>query len=200
MPEFLTELTPALIYLVLGAGAAVENVVPPIPADTFVVLGGFLAAQGRLSLIGVFVVTWGANVASALAVYGMGRRYGPGFFETGLGRHLLEGHQLETIARFYGRWGHSAIFLTRFLPGLRAVVPVFAGITRQGFASVAIPLTLASAVWYGFLTWIGGLAGRNVDAILVWVGQINAVLLALAIVLVVGLAIWWTRTRGRREE
>lgn len=195
MPDFLTDLPPALVYLVLGAGAAVENLIPPVPADTFVVIGGFLAAQGRLSLAGVFLVTWGANVASALAVYAAGRRFGPGFFERGLGRHLLERQQIETIARFYGRWGHWAIFLTRFLPGLRAIVPVFAGITRQRFWPVAIPLALASAIWYGILTWVGGLAGRNVEAILEALGRANAVLLAAAAVLSGVLGFWWIRSR-----
>lgn len=195
MPESLAELTPALIYLVLGAGAAVENLIPPVPADTFVVLGGFFAAQGRLNLAGVFLVTWGANVASALGVYAAARKYGPGFFERGLGRHLLERRQIETIARFYGRWGHWAIFLTRFLPGLRAIVPVFAGITRQRFWPVALPLALASAIWYGVLTWFGGLAGRNVDAILEALGRVNAVLLLVAAVIVGAIGVWWVRTR-----
>jgi hypothetical protein len=45
--EWLADLPPVLIYLVIGIGAAVENVFPPVPADTFVLLGAFLAASGR---------------------------------------------------------------------------------------------------------------------------------------------------------
>ena len=37
-----------LVYLVLGLGAAVENVLPAVPADTFVAFGGFLSAVGDL--------------------------------------------------------------------------------------------------------------------------------------------------------
>ena len=80
-------LPPGLIYLVIGVGAAVENVVPPIPADTFVLLGAFLAESGRASPWLVFLFTWVCNVVSAVMVYRLARRYGTGFFTTRAGRH-----------------------------------------------------------------------------------------------------------------
>ena len=65
----LENLPPVLTYVILGAGAAVENLVPVVPADTFVVLGSFVATHGRATLMAVFLVTWIANVSSAFAVY-----------------------------------------------------------------------------------------------------------------------------------
>ena len=50
--SFFMGLPPLLIYLVLGAASALENIVPPIPADTFVLLGGFLSALGDLDVDG----------------------------------------------------------------------------------------------------------------------------------------------------
>ena len=126
----------------LGAGAALENLLPVIPADTFVVLGGFLAAQGRAAPIGVFLATWGGNVIVALLVYRAAWHYGPAFFTGGMGQRLLKPRQLQRLAIFYRRWGPWAIFLTRFLPGFRAVVPVFAGVTHQPLLPVAIPLAV----------------------------------------------------------
>jgi membrane protein YqaA with SNARE-associated domain len=115
----------ALIYVVLGAGAAVENVIPPVPADTFVLLGAFLAARGAARLWLVFLVTWTGNVASALVVYGLARKYGKAFFNRRVGHWLLHPRQLEQISLFYERWGELAIVASRFLPGFRATVPVF---------------------------------------------------------------------------
>lgn len=197
---FFTGLSPFLVYVVLGAGAALENVFPPVPADTFVVLGGFLAAQGRADAVGVFLVTWGANVVSALAVYGLGRRYGRGFFRGGLGRHLLRPHQFERLQGFYDRWGHWAIFFTRFLPGFRAVVPVFAGVTHQRFLPVAIPILVASGIWYGFLTWLGAVTGRNLGTIMGWLGNVNRTLLAIAVLLALAVGFWWYRSRHHEDH
>lgn len=196
--DYLSRLPSPAVYALLGAGSALENLVPPVPADTFVLLGGFLAGRGAaIGAWTVFFVTWGCNVASALAVYGVGHRYGRSFFEEGLGRKVLTPPQLLRMGRFYRRWGTPAIFLARFLPGLRAVVPAFAGVTHRPFLPVAIPVALASAVWYGVLVWVGATAGRNVDTIVGWLGRTNRVLLAVAVLAAAAILAWWWR--GRRS-
>ena len=184
-----------LVYLGLGAGAAIENVVPAVPADTFVVLGGFLSALGDLRARWVFLATWLCNVASALVMYRVGRTHGREFFSSGWGRHLLSPYQMERLERYSGRWGPHAVFLTRFLPGVRAVVPVFAGVTHQPLPALAIPLAAASALWYGALVWAGTIAGHNLDRILEFLGRVNLWLLAAALAVGAAAFIWWWRTR-----
>ena len=132
-----------VVYLMLGLGAAVENVIPAIPADTFVVLGGFFAAVGDLQ----------------------------------------------------ARWVFVAIFLARFLPGIRSVVPVFAGVTHQRFWPVAVPLAVASGIWYGALVWGGSFAGHNLDRMLGILGQTNRWLLLAALLAGAAAFTWWWRTR-----
>ena len=180
----------------LGAGAALENIVPPVPADTFIVLGGFLAARGPADVAGVFVVTWLANTGGALLVYRAGYRFGPPFFDTRFGRLLLQPAQVARLRRFYRRRGVAAIFLARFLPGLRAVVPAFAGVARLSFASVAAPVMVASALWYGALVWLGAMAGERLEVMLEWFGTANRLLLAAAGVAGVVILVAWLRTRG----
>ncbi|MFV2006713.1 MAG: DedA family protein [Longimicrobiales bacterium] len=194
---FLENLPPVLTYLVLGAGAAVENLVPPVPADTFVLLGSFVATRGRATLTAVFLVTWIANVSSAFAVYLAAHRYGPQFFQSGLGARILDPTQMDKIGRFYDRWGVAAIFVTRFLPGLRAIVPVFAGVTRQRAFAVGAPIVIASGIWYGILVLLGRLAADNFEQILAAFSTMNRGLLAVTIVLAVGAILWWRGTRGR---
>lgn len=197
---WVASLPPALIYLVLGLGTAVENVVPAVPADTFVLLGGFLAAvRPSLRPEWVFLSTWLFNVASALAMYRLGYVHGRSFFQTGWGRHLLNPRQMERMRLFYRKWGSVAIFLTRFLPGLRAVVPIFAGVSHQRFLPVFVPLAAASAVWYGGLVWAGMVAGRNLPRVRALFSDVNGVLLAVALVAGGGIFLWWWRTRKHEE-
>ncbi len=184
-----------LVYAGLGVGAALENIVPAVPADTFVLLGGLLSATGGLTARWVFLATWIGNVGSALLMYRVGRTHGRVFFELGWGRHLLNERQMDRMTRFYGRWGVLAVFFTRFLPGLRSVVPVFAGVSRQRFLPVALPIGLASAIWYGTLVWLGTLAGHNLDKVFALVAGVNHVLLAVALVVGGGVGAWWWRTR-----
>jgi len=195
--EWLNVLPESAVYALLWIGAAFENFIPAVPADTFVALGGLLAGAGiaDLEVRWVFLGTWFFNVGGAIAIYRLSHRYGKPFFEGGFGRHLLRPHQMERVASFYERWGTPAIFLSRFLPGIRAVVPVFAGATHQGWFRVAMPIALASAIWYGGLVQLGVLAGRNLDLLERLLGGINR-WLALAALVVGGIVfLWWLRTR-----
>ena len=143
--SWVNEVPNLVVYLALAGGAAIENVVPAIPADTFVALGGFLSGAGDLQARWVAGATWLANVSGALIVYRLSHRHGPPFFERGVGRFLMKPHQMERMSRFYERWGLPAIFLSRFLPGVRAVVPVFAGATHQPAVRVVPPIAVASS-------------------------------------------------------
>ncbi|MGH7481033.1 MAG: DedA family protein [Longimicrobiales bacterium] len=193
-------LPPALIYIVIGAGAAIENVVPPIPADTFVLFGGFLAGRGALDPWITFGSVWALNVGSAIAMYEVARRKSDAIRDSRAGRWLLEPHQMERIGDFYKRWGTPAIFASRFLPALRAIVPVFAGLSGVGFWRMAVPTAVASAIWYGALVYVGAIAGRNWQRIRDTVGAVNLGLLALAVILIALIVWWWRRTRSESES
>lgn len=183
------------VYVGLSLGAAVENVVPAVPADTFVALGGFLAGTGGLQARWVALGTWLANVISALWVVRLSRTHGPAFFARGFGRHLVKPHQMERLAGFYERWGLGAIFFSRFLPGFRAVVPVFAGATNQSVKRLALPLAAASALWYGGLVLLGVMAGRNLELLEAQLGSLGTVLALVAGVVAVLVGWWWIKTR-----
>lgn len=193
--ETLAGLPPLVIYLIIGVGAALENPLPPIPADTFVLFGAFLAAAGAADPLVVFLVTWFCNVAAALGMYSFAWHHGDRFFRTTVGRHLLNPAQLRQIEHFYGRFGHPAIFMSRFLPGLRALVPVFAGVSRVPLRNVVPPLAFASALWYGFLVWIGATAGRNWEAIQAAFSRYSGPLGWVAVPVMIGIGYWWWRSR-----
>ena len=72
---------------------------------------------------------------------------------------------------------------------------VFAGVPRQPLLPVAIPLALASAIWYGVLVWAGTVAGHNVDKVLALMGAVNGWLLAVAVLAGGAAFLWWWRTR-----
>jgi membrane protein DedA with SNARE-associated domain len=196
---WLAHLPPVLIYVVIGIGAAVENVIPPIPADTFVLLGAFLADSTGATPLLIFMVTWVANVGSAVGVYYVARRYGQSFFATNVGHWLLQPRQLQQIGGFYARWGTPAIFVSRFLPAFRALVPVFAGVTHVPLRRVLLPMAVASGLWYGALVYLGAMAGRNWHAIVAFVQRVSGGLLAVAVLLIALVAWWWWRSRHRGE-
>jgi membrane protein DedA with SNARE-associated domain len=189
-----------VVYLVLGVLAAVENVFPPVPADVVVLFGGVLAGYGRIDPVTVFLVVWICNVGGALAVYAVGRRYGPAFFAGPWGHRLLRPGQLRTLGVFYHRFGPGVIFLSRFLPGFRAIVPPFAGVAGVGFWKAAVPIAAASGIWYGGIVYAGSAFGSNWSTILDTLNRSSRLTGILAAIVLSGLAIWWWRSREHEEE
>jgi membrane protein DedA with SNARE-associated domain/uncharacterized tellurite resistance protein B-like protein len=186
---------------VLALLAAVENVVPPVPSDAAVALGAFLTHRGLTTPLMVFLVTWIANLLGAAGVYFLAQRYGPRLFATGTGRRLLAPRRLAVIERVYMRFGVAGIFLSRFLPGVRAVVPPFAGLVDLGWVRTLVPMGIASAIWYGGITLVGTMLGAEWERILDILAGINRTLAIVAGVGAVVAVLWiWHARRRRRQE
>lgn len=185
-------------YLVLMALSALENVFPPVPADTAVALGAFLARRGELSVVPLTLLCWLANLGSAAFTYYVGRKHGRAFFAAGWGSKLLPAEGLASLEEAYARWGTAGIFVSRFLPGLRAAVPPFAGVAGLGARQALLPAAIASLIWYAFLAWAGYALADNWDAVKSVVGSTNRVLGIVAILTTVAAAVWlWRRSKRR---
>jgi membrane protein DedA with SNARE-associated domain/uncharacterized tellurite resistance protein B-like protein len=181
--------------------AAVENIIPPVPSDAAVALGAFLSHRGLTTPALVFLVTWSANLVGAALVYLAARRYGQRLFASRTGRRLLAPRSLAVIEREYLRFGLAGIFLSRFLPGIRAVVPPFAGLIRLGAVRTFVPMAIASVIWYGGITLVGSLIGANWTRILAILESVNRTMGIITLLLVVAGAIWyWTERRRRARE
>lgn len=194
--NWLSGLPPAALYAALAVVAAAENIFPPLPADTVVAFGAFLAARGQATLLGAFLATWIGNVGGALLVYALGRRYGTEYVHRWMSRFGAGGSE-SRLESMYARRGVLALFLSRFIPGLRALVPPFAGALRVPPGRATFAIAVASAIWYGVVTVIAYRVGSDWDALqsrLRGAGA-TAALVAAAIAIV---AIVWYVVRRRR--
>lgn len=194
--DWLTGLPSAALYAVLSLAAAVENIFPPFPADTVVAFGSFIAARGEGSIVGVFLATWLGNLAGAALMYAAGRRWGPALIR---GRVFRAGPDTEArIHDLYRRHGVWALALSRFVPGVRAIVPPFAGAFRLEPVRALVAMGLASGVWYGAITILAFRVGSSWEALRAtvaragtWTAVVAAALLAVAV------AVYMVRKRRR---
>jgi membrane protein DedA with SNARE-associated domain len=148
------------LYVAIGVISAIENIFPPFPADAAVAFGSFLAARGEASPYTTFLVSWFGNFFGAALMYYVGRRYGSSAFITRLERWAGAGAE-QRLLKLYGRYGIPALFISRFLPAVRAVVPPFAGAMKLPPLPVALAVATASGIWFAFLTFVAFRAGSN---------------------------------------
>src|SRR5918998_889442 len=186
---------PAL-YAALAVVAALENVFPPVPADTVVAFGSFLAARGQGTALGVFLSTWSGNIAGAMLIYAIGRRYGAERLE----RRLLgdrAGAAESRLRTLYGRYGLVALFLSRFLPGVRAIVPPVAGALRIPALRTAVAMGAASAIWYGAISYLAFRIGADWEKLSGAVGRYGRVSAIVGAALAAGAVAAWLVLRRR---
>ena len=193
--DFLLELPRVVVYARIAVGSALENVFPPVPSDTFVILGAVLTEYGTLRPVPILASAWIANVIGAMCVYGVARQRGPELFEGGWGRRLLSPHQFNRISQFYDRYGLWAIFFSRFLPILRVVIPTFSGFTGLGIVRTMVPVAVASFLWNATLLVVGIAAARNVARVFDYFRTVNGWLVAVTVVIALAVAYWWMASR-----
>jgi LPXTG-motif cell wall-anchored protein len=187
-----------LLYATLLLAAFAENVFPPLPADTVIALGAFVAAHGNGSAIGVWTATMVGNVGGAMLMYGLGYRFGVPWLR-GRFPQMMTQEATERFTTRLATQGMTAVAISRFLPGVRAVVPPMAGAFRIGAVRAAFAMTAASGVWYGIVCAVAFRAGANAEVVLAQIAAQQRWLGLGAAVLLLGAAGWWWRRRRRTD-
>lgn len=197
--DWLARLPAPATYAVLMLLSGLENVFPPVPADVAVALGAFLARRGEVDAPLLGLLCWLANTATSAAMYFVGRAYGPRFFASGWPRALLPPEAMSALHDAYARHGVFGIFVSRFLPGIRAAVTPFAGVAGMPPLRALVPAALASAIWYAALTAAGVALGLQWQAIRALVERVTQALGVVGLLAgVVAVAWLWRVSHPRR--
>jgi membrane protein DedA with SNARE-associated domain len=126
-------------------------------------------------------------------MYRVGAKFGA---ERVLRRFGAAGPQEAKLRDWYGRYGVGAIAVSRFLPGVRAIVPPVAGALRVGAVRAAVAMAIPSGIWYAAITYFAFTAGGNFDALRARMaaGQ-KWLAIAAGVLVAAGLLVWWLRRR-----
>lgn len=193
------------LYALIFAASLLEGILPLMPGDVAAALLAFFAARAGGHLTPTIIAVTGGSIVGALVMWWVGKRFGADWLAKQLRRFGLTKaeHQVEAaeekVEAAYRQYGWVALFVSRFLPGLRAVVPVAAGALRIPFWEVTIIFALASTIWYGTIAWIAYRVGDNWEAVrdtVVRVGRdvgIGAVIAGLVLAV-----IGWRLVKRRR--
>ena len=196
--QWLMHLSPATLYTAILAAAAIENLFPPLPSDVVVAFGSFVAAQGAGTAVGAFLSTWIGNVAGAMLVYALGRRYGAERLERRLAGQWADSRDAKLRLMFH-RYGMPAVFVSRFVPGVRALVPAFAGALRLPPWRTAAMIASASALWYGLITYVAFRVGADWPHLRAIIARYSSTAAIVgSVILVLGLVTWYLLRRRQR--
>jgi membrane protein DedA with SNARE-associated domain len=194
--DWLTSLPTNVLYAALGAIGAAENVFPPLPADTAVALGSWLAARGKGNALLAFLAPVIGNIAGASAMYYVGRTHGKEWMRRNFPK-LANERSEQRLRDLYARYGVVALVLSRFIPGVRALVPPFAGAMHVP-AYIAIgAMAVASTAWYGTISYVAFRAGADWSHLALLIRQSGLIAAAVAVGIACIAGVLWLIARRR---
>jgi membrane protein DedA with SNARE-associated domain len=179
---------------------AAESAGLPISSEIVVPLGGALAAQGRLNLALVVLVSSLANLTGSLIAFYLTRRYGERVVLSRAGRRLgLSRGHLRLANRFFERFGLWAVFLGRLLPIVRTYISFPAGVSTIRYVPFILA-TLAGAIPWNFaLAYAGYKLGQHYETVAAYLSPF-VIPIAIAVVIILALAWWFGRKLGEDES
>ena len=144
---------------------ALESSVVPVPSELVMAPAGYLAAQGKLDLWLVVIAGTVGSVLGALANYWVAATLGEAVLRR-YGRFVLISEAaLDRSERFFRRHGEIGTFLGRFVPVVRHLISIPAGLARMSLGRFTLFTGLGAGAWCAILTWIGWVVGQHTAAL-----------------------------------
>ena len=194
--SYLNAQPPIWIHLFLFLGAFMENVFPPIPGDTLIVFGAYLAGVGTIGLVPAFFAMWAGSALGCMLIYGLAYWKGREFFLR-LRVPLLSEANLDQTETWFGRYGSRLVIMNRFLPTVRAFVGIVAGLSRMHPVRMLLYVALGTLIWNSLLVYFGVMVGQNWQLVTQVLKTYNRVILVLMVAAGIGYLIWRRRRRAK---
>ena len=137
---------------------AMESSIFPVPSEIVIPPAAFLAAQGKLSFVGVVIAgTIGSYLGSAIT-YWVSRLIGRPIILK-YGRFVfVTPEKLERAEQWLARYETGGVFFARLLPVVRHLISIPAGLVRMSFGIFSIVTVAGSALWCWILAYLGAKA------------------------------------------
>jgi membrane protein DedA with SNARE-associated domain len=156
------------------------NIGVPVGTEIVVPVAGALAATGHLSSwpLAAAVATAG-EVVGGFILYAVGY-YGGRPFVARWGKYLkLSEKKLDVFHAFYERHGNVVVFVCRFLPFVRGVSALPAGVSRMQKRYFLLYTLLGSAIFCFGLAWLGNAFGEHIGTIVPLIHRFSTIAIAL---------------------
>lgn len=181
-----------------GAGflMALESMIAPVPSELVMPFVGFLAAEGKFSIPTAIIVTSAGSVIGSLISYFLGL-WGGRPLVIRAGRYLFLNHEhLEWTERWFDKHGSWTIFISRFIPVVRHLISIPAGLGRMNLSHFCLFTIAGATIWNSFLLFCGYKLRQNWTLVEKYSHELDILVLSVAIL---AFGAWMVAKRLRKN-
>jgi membrane-associated protein len=170
-----------------------------LPGDTLLFAAGISLATGAIttSLAAFLIVAPIAAIVGNLVGYWIGYRAGPVVFDRPNSR-VFRPEYVQRSHDFFERFGSWTIIVGRFVPIVRTVATVMAGVGRMRFSLYALYSTIGGILWADGVLLLGHQLGK-IKFVRDHKGYIDYLIVAVVVLALIPVAVHYWQTRARKR-
>lgn len=184
MNEIILQIMDKFGYFGIAFLIAIENVFPPIPSEVILTFGGFMTPNTNMTITGVIIVSTIGSVIGAIILYLLGRLLTKErlykLVDGRIGKILrFKKQDIDKSEEWFSKKGKSTVLFCRFIPIVRSLISIPAGMTKMEFSLFLIYTIIGSAIWNSVLTYLGFAAGNAWESVAKYVDNFAKITLIM---------------------
>lgn len=206
MQEIIISLINQFGYFGILFLVAIENIFPPIPSEVILSFGGFMTTYTKMNIVGVIIASTIGSIIGAIALYYIGKILNKERLEKiisgKIGKILrLKKKDIEKADHWFDTKGYYTVFFCRFIPIVRSLISIPAGMSEMNFPKFIILTTLGSLIWNSILIILGSIMGSNWNKIVNIMDKYSKIgLIILIIVIIICLIIFYNKRLFKKKR
>ena len=182
----------------------IENLFPPIPSELILTFGGFMIINTTMTIIGVIIASTIGSVVGAIVLYYIGKILNKErlikIVTSKYGKLLrVKPKDIESADKWFDEKGNKTVFFCRFIPVVRSLISIPAGMSEMPIVKFLVYTTTGSAIWNTALVLVGAFAGDKKDYILNIIDNLSHVILILLVILFVVIVYKFYKSKFRKK-
>jgi membrane protein DedA with SNARE-associated domain len=178
---------------------ALESMIAPVPSEVVMPFAGYLVLQGGFTFWTAVLVSGLGSVFGSLISYYLGAYLGRPFILK-FGKYLLlEEEHLDWTEKWFKKQGSKTIFISRFVPVVRHLISIPAGIARMSLQKFLLYTFVGATLWNSILLYAGFKLGKHWDKIHEYSKELD-VIFVIAVALFLAYFIWKHHHKRKNEK
>jgi membrane protein DedA with SNARE-associated domain len=182
---------------------ALENIFPPVPSEVILTFGGFMTTTTDLTITGVVIASTIGSVLGAVVLYGIGLLLDVENLEKIVDRWgyilRLTRDDLYKADAWFDKYGPWTVFFCRFIPLIRSLISIPAGMSNMSFVLFLILTTVGTFIWNIVLINLGASVGDSWDTIVGYMDVYSNIAYVAIVIIFVILVLIFIKSRKNKR-